>query len=284
VRAVHGRLRRLTRALPEVLDGDDPKAVHRARVAARRLEEYLAAAFPGPKPKKIKKFRRLVRNVRRDLGGWRNADVVLSLIKKRRRTRKEAPQPWQLVESFTKKERRREIKRARRRLNGLDIEALEDELEKWVEAAEPKSAALQASLGAAAEKWHCALTAAEQSRSAGEMHEFRIATKKLRYRLELVCELRGDAPPLLEALMRLQRALGKWHDIEIADHMIAETLARPKVLLREIPSARMLLDEIEQDNRRQSSAAEDILREARAAASAAEASERPPLLLAFSRP
>jgi CHAD domain-containing protein len=268
------------------LDADDPKAVHHARVAARRLEEYLAAAFPGSKPKKIKKFRRVVRKVRRDLGKWRNCDVVLSLIaKKGQRARDEAPQPaWHLVESFIEKERLREIKRARRRLDDLDIEALGDQLEAWVEADEPNSEALQASLDAAAEKWHSALTAAEQNRSAGEVHEFRIATRKLRYRLELVCELRADAPPLLEDLKRLQRALGKWHDIEIADHMIAETLARPKVLLHEIPSARMLLDELEQDNLRQSTAAEEILRTARTASGPAESRERPPLLLAFSRP
>jgi hypothetical protein len=46
----------------------------------------------------------------------------------------------------------------------------------------------------------------------------------------------------------------------------------------------MLMDEIEQDNSRQSPAAEEILHAARAAAAPAEASERPPLLLAFSRP
>jgi CHAD domain-containing protein len=88
---------------------------------------------------------------------------------------------------------------------------------------------------------------------------------------------------MLSTLKRLQRRLGRWHDREIADRMIAESLARPKILLREFRAAQTLLKELEKDDRRQKAAAEEILRAARAAAGTAESSERPPLLLAFSR-
>lgn len=280
------RLGRLTRALPRVLDSDDPKAVHRARVAARRLEEYLATVLPDPKIKKLRKFHKLLRNIRRDLGGWRNCDVVLWIVgKNKRRARNDGRQSaWQLVEMYVEKERRREIKRARRRIDVLDIRGLADKWEGLLDGEEPNPANLKASLDTAVSKWQSSLADAERTRSLGELHEFRIATKKLRYRLELVQELERDAPPLLATLKSLQRVLGKWHDREITDRMIAESLARPKILLREFRAAQTLLKQLEKDDRRQNAAAEEILRAARAAAGPAESSERPPLLLAFSRP
>src|SRR5262249_46404147 len=164
--------------------------------------------------------------------------------------------------------------------------------DKWdglLDGEKPNPAALQTSLDTAAGKWQSSLADAERTRSVNELHEFRIATKKLRYRLELVRELERDAPPMLATLKSLQRVLGKWHDREIADRMIAESLARPKILLREFRSAQTLLKELEKADRRQNAAAEEILRAARAAAEPAgtaepvESSERPPLLLAFSR-
>ena len=276
----------MSRALPRVLDSDDPKAVHRARVAARRLDEYLAAVCPDPKIKKLRKFHKLLRNIRRDLGGWRNCDVVLSIVEKnKRRARNDGRQSaWQLVETYLEKERRREIKRARRRIDSLDISGLADRWEGLLEGQEPNPAYLKASLDTAAGQWQSSLAEAERTRSLDELHEFRIATKKLRYRLELLQELERDAPPMLSTLKKLQRVLGRWHDREIADRMIAESLARPKILLREFRAAQTLLKELEKDDRRQKAAAEEILRAARAAAEPAESSERPPLLLAFSRP
>ncbi len=280
------RLRRLTRALPRVLDSDDPKAVHRARVAARRVEEYLAALFPDPPTKKLRKFHKLLRNIRRDLGGWRNCDVVLSIVgKNKRRARNDGHESaWRLVEAYVEKERRREIKRARRRIDGLDIRGITDKWQDLLNSEKPKPADLQARLDTAAGKWQSSLTDAERTRCDSELHEFRIATKKLRYRLELAQELERDVAPLLETLKGLQRVLGKWHDHEIADRMIAESLARPKILLREFRAAQTLLKELEKDDRRQKAAAEEILRAARGAAGPAGASGRPPLLLAFSRP
>jgi CHAD domain-containing protein len=279
-------VRRFARAVPRVLDRDDPKAVHRARVAARRLEEYLAAISPGSKPKKLKKMRRLLKHVRRDLGGWRNCDVVLAMIDKNRRaTDKEARQSaWNLVERHVKKERGREMKRARRSIDVAGVDALDEKLEAWLDAEAPNAETVQAGLDLAAERWRSALEAAEKSCSGRELHEFRVATKKFRYRLELAGELGGAAPPLLPTLKRLQRALGKWHDREIADRMIAESLARPKFLLREFRAAQRLLKELEKDDRRQNAAVAEILRAARAAAAPAESSEGPSLLLAFSRP
>jgi len=284
LRSARKRLGKFARALPQVLEGDDPKSVHRARVAARRLEEYLAAVFPDSKVKKLRKFNRLLRRIRRDLGGWRNCDVVLvQLEKKRRRARNEARQSaWSLVETYVEKERRREIKRARRRIDGYDLRSLSDKLEGLPDGGKPDPAAIQASLDAAADRWQSALTAAEQSHSGDQLHEFRIATKKLRYRLEVAHQMGSDSP-LLGTLRRLQRALGKWHDREVADHMIAEALARPKILLREFHAARMLLAELERDDRRQTAAAEAIIRMARGAVAAPESSEGPRLLLAFSR-
>src|SRR5262249_11482387 len=161
----------------------------------------------------------LLRNIRRDLGGWRNCDVVLSIVgkNKRRAHNDRRRSAWQLVETYVEKERRREIKRARRRIDGLDIGGLADKWEGLLDGEKRDPAALQTSLDTAAGKWQSPLADAERRRSVHGLHEFRIATTDLRYRLELVRELERDDPPMLAALKSLQRVLGKWHDREIAD-------------------------------------------------------------------
>lgn len=249
--------------MPEILSGDDPEAVHRARVASRRMQEDIAALFRKPYPKNVRKLRRLLKRARRDLGGWRNCDVVLALLKKKRNAGGEANRSaWKIAERYVKDERRRRIDEARRRLAARDFGGLAARLKKSLEGERCGIAPLQAGLKAARKDWGSALAAAEKSRSDENLHAFRITTKKLRYRLELGRELGLDSSPLLEGLKRLQRALGDWRDRELVDQMTAESIARPKILLSEFNAARTLLIELEKDSQQRSVVMEEILRAA----------------------
>ena len=263
-RRARKRLRNFVKAVAEALVHDDPEVVHRARVASRRLQNDFVGLFPKPYPKKIRKFRRVLKKVRRDLGGWRNCDVVLALLeKKSQRAGSETKRrAWKISEKYVSDEREREIEEARRRLAARDIGPLAAKLEKLLDGEPDNSAFLDAGVEEARKEWREALAAARDSRADADLHALRIATKKLRYRLELGRELGRDDAPVLEDLKRLQRALGDWRDRELFDAMTAEALARPKILLREFNAARALLSELEKDDRQRAAAVEEILREA----------------------
>ena len=96
--------------------------------------------------------------------------------------------------------------------------------------------------------WQSALARAQETRAVGDLHAFRIATKVLRYRTELLYEV--GAKPLkaqLKSLADLQDAIGVWHDRQVFHRAVAEALARAEVLLNEMPAVRLLLAELEKD-------------------------------------
>jgi len=264
-RVARKRLRNFLRYLPQVLSSEDPQAVHRTRVSSRRVEEDIATLFKKPYPKKARRLRKTLKRIRRDLGGWRNCDVVLALLeKKRRRLRGESLRAaWSLAERYVGDERRREIDRARRKVDQQDFPGLAARLEKLLTDEADDIAPLTDAIATAQEQWRASLSVAEKSRADDDLHAFRIATKKLRYRLELGRALGLDSAPLLKRLKHLQRVLGHWHDREMFDHMTAEAIARPKVLLRRATAARAVLRELEKDGRRQAAAVEESFRVAR---------------------
>jgi CHAD domain-containing protein len=89
-----------------------------------------------------------------------------------------------------------------------------------------------------------------------DLHAFRIATKDLRYRTELLYDVgHRQLKTQLRWLADLQDAIGVWHDRQVLDQAVAEAVARAEILLNELPTARTLLVELEKDRSRQ---AEDV--------------------------
>ncbi len=262
------RLERYVSLMPLVLVGDDPDAVHDVRVWSRRLQQSLVALFPKPRPGKVRKLRRTLRQVRRALGQWRNCDVVLKLAsKQQRRTRsREKKQAWGLVRDYLLQKRGDQVAQARKKLRRQDLADLVGRIEKLIvqtggqQETEALMVRLRAGIEAAWTKWQSSLAQAMEARGRGDIHALRIASKALRYRIELLHDL-GDAntQPLLEWLKELQEALGIWHDRQVLYQAMAEALARPEFLLREPDAARMLLIEIEKDYLRQETATNEIL-------------------------
>jgi CHAD domain-containing protein len=270
-KALAGRLRKGLRKFSSLLStlaaGDDPKAVHQARVLSRRLQQHLGALFPKPRPRRVRKLRRVLRRIRRTLGEWRNYDVLLALVaREERRTRgRTARHAWEAVREYICGRRDREIARARRKLRKhageqLSMPALESRQRPAGEQdSEASMRPLRVSLEKGWSEWHAAFTKAEKSRDANWIHAFRIATKRLRYRVELFCDL-GDAAckPRLASLKKWQSQLGVWHDRQALRQLIAETLARPDFLLREPQTARSLLALLEKSASRQSAELERV--------------------------
>ena len=86
-----------------------------------------------------------------------------------------------------------------------------------------------------------------------DLHAFRIATKDLRYRTELLYDVgHRQLKPQLKWLADLQDAIGVWHDRQVLHEAVAEAVARADVLLNELQTARTLLAELETDRSRES--------------------------------
>ena len=127
-------------------------------------------------------------------------------------------------------------------------------------------------------EWHSAFKKADESRDANSIHAVRLATKRLRYRVELLCDL-GDAAskPWLVRLKKWQSQLGVWHDRQALRQLIAEALARPEFLLREPQTARALLSLLEKSGSRQSAELDWIFPRVRESieAESSDGTERP---------
>ena len=270
-RLLQKRVKRFVALVPVVLAGEEPDAVHDVRVASRRVQQAISAVFPKPRSGTVQELRRMPRRVRRAVGEWRNCDVLLDLVARRqRRVRREAKrQAWGLVRAYLVEKRRAEIVRARKKLLRQDPASYADRAHRLL--AHPLAPVddrlaerLCESVREAWTEWDAALARAGDTRAVADLHAFRVATKALRYRTELLHEAgfeRMKAP--LAWLEHLQDALGTWHDRQILRLAVAEAVGRGDVLLNALPSARVLLAELDAERRRPAADVDRILRLAR---------------------
>jgi CHAD domain-containing protein len=274
--AIHRALRRLLRKrvkkfvalAPELSADANPKAVHDARVWSRRLQQAISVFFPKPRSGKVRRLRRTPRRIRRALGEWRNCDVLLEIVaKQQRRTRSEAKRrAWAFVSDYLLQKRSKEVARAEKKLLRQDLGNYTALAQKLIdrppdESPEILMQRLCDSVQGAWTEWQSALTQAQETRAVGDLHAFRIATKDLRYRTELLYDVgHRQLKPQLKWLADLQDAIGVWHDRQVLHEAVAAAVARADILLNELQSARILLAELEKDRSRQGAAVDKIFR------------------------
>lgn len=256
---LRSRLRKCMVLLPKVLSEDGPEAVHDLRVWSRRLQQVVVTLFPDPGPPEARSIVKALRGARRSLGGWRDCDVLIGLLeRKARRIRNlEQKHTWEMVRDRALKRRARQVRRARRKLANRKLFTLALRAEKLMERRslrdgepnpDPRDA-LVPSVGTAYAQWRESLSRACDSFTPGDIHAFRIRTKSLRYRIELVRDLGdGAAQTALLSLKTLQDELGRWHDNTELSRLAAEALADPEFLLQHSGVAAAILRKIEHDN------------------------------------
>jgi CHAD domain-containing protein len=235
---------------PKVLKGEDPDAIHDMRVASRRLQQTLDLLYPKPRSQELRQLRRKIRRCRQALGEVRNCDVLLDHVRhalsRKRSARREA---WTAVEQFLVTRRLESFHRALHKFGKInptgcyvDLKALLHHDKTHHLAAEQHtnnghaaSASFTQDLGEALDStWRRFAEQIEQSQhdfSPEVVHGARIATKRLRYLIEVMHEL--DVPGSDEALgwlRHVQKHLGDWHDLEVLEEMMIEMLARPEFL------------------------------------------------------
>ncbi len=213
--------RALIARIKDLGDRPSPRAVHELRTTIRRVETLLGVdeRTTGVERKVWKQLDR----VRRRAGKIRDLDVQLKAL----RSVPKAVEPaacGDLREALRKSRQKRE-KRLARTLGNERDRGLVKRLRRVIVATpapihRDTGRALVQVLGAFEDAWRNA-----QPLDASNLHAFRIATKRLRYRAEA---LLPDAPAetALRALKRVQDAIGEWHDwctlIERAEEVLGD--------------------------------------------------------------
>jgi CHAD domain-containing protein len=235
-------LDRLTRALPGLQQGDI-RALHRARVASRRLRELVPVL--QLEHAESKKLSRRLRKLTSHLGAVRELDVLMVGIDELHDSQPAQSSALARVGVTVSKDRDQARRKLFRELSVDGLSRLAHRLDGCV--AELKLLETSTSR-AAARNWKWAIDARVEKRAvrlaaavqeAGgvyipeRLHAVRIALKKLRYALELshdVAGIRGDAD--LRVLKRAQDLLGRMHDLQVLIERVRQvqaSLAPPNV-------------------------------------------------------
>ncbi len=229
------RLSRFTQTLPGVEAGD-VRAVHRMRVASRRLRELLPVLQLGQQT--AGRLARRLRKVTRRLGGVRELDVVALELDELRRREPGYGRALDVLEQEARQARdsthakllqsgaARELRRIARKLETVAARVRDDRSplarRRWIWAVEARVARRTALL-------QLAIDEAGSVYLAERLHAVRIALKKVRYGVELLCE--GSERPARRAdLVRLrhdQDLLGHLHDL----HVLIERVRRAQTSL-----------------------------------------------------
>src|SRR5262245_26926737 len=227
--AFQQRLDALARELPGVEEGN-VGALHRARVASRRLRELLPL-LPLDRSTNRKLARRL-KKVTRTLGVVRELDVLGLLLDELRRDGRCAPAALEQVGASVADARLEARARliGKRRIAKLSkliarlrraSQAVEDDGTNERRSGESRPAharrwVLEARVASRAARVRAALEHAGPVYAAGQLHDLRIALKKLRYAAELSDDGGSGRLTADIAMLRAgQDLLGRLHDLEV---------------------------------------------------------------------
>ena len=224
------RARELQRQLPLAIEGSDT-GVHQARVASRRLRE--AVPVLAGETKARRKAERKIRKLTQALGTVREMDVTVQILDEFAQSTSLPRNALEDVRPHVIAERDRRRAVMLQRLRHVNSDKLNRRLqEASIVAAVTNSAewreALTSRVSHRTRRLRQAIHAAGQMYSAEQLHAVRIATKKLRYALELIADARIAAVrPLVNTLKRAQETLGKLHDLQVIEHHVAAVHALP---------------------------------------------------------
>ena len=222
----------LKRHVPGAIDGD-AHGVHQARVASRRLREAVPVLTAGVRGTKARKVRGKIRRLTQTLGSVRELDVTIQLLDEL--VAKEAlPRPaLEAVRGRVVLERDARRAVMLRRFEHVNMPKLERRLASVGEVlvatrGESWRDALGARLLKRSKALAAAMTAAGHMYSPEQLHQVRIAAKKLRYAMELAFDagVKSAAAPV-RTVKRAQDTLGRLHDLQVLHAHVAAVQAEP---------------------------------------------------------
>jgi len=214
------RLERFTRML-QGLDEGDARALHRTRVASRRLREILPVLELDPEV--ARHLGRRLRKVTERLGAVRELDVLTLLIEELHESGKHDSATLARLAVAIAEARARARDRLHAKLPAGELRRIANKLGKVAgELRDRKKSsrgwrwAIEARLTHRASTLKHALLEAGALYLPERLHAVRIALKKFRYALEVSVEATGASPTTeLRTLKRGQEILGRLHDVQI---------------------------------------------------------------------
>ena len=222
------RLGRLAFEVNHALKSRNPETVHDLRVALRRFAQALRVFKPCFRGKEVRKIRRDVKRTLGLAGEVRNCDIALQLLSKSKQA-KQADFLPKLASSRREAERtlvpvlKQWMERKSSRKWRVALEAAASQTAQSSGKTSITRTAHQTLPRLADEFFERGHRAAKEKASPAELHQFRIASKKFRYSLELFLPLFGPAlKPGLEKIKQVQGLLGDINDCETVRNMISE--------------------------------------------------------------
>ena len=216
------RLERLRAATERLRDEDDARAIHDFRVAARRLSEMLWMWKPILRGREADRLRRRLRRRRRELGGLRELEVHVELLR-RVRSAADPAAPARLRDRLD--DRRRRERHAARKVRGRsialkEVEGLVEPSITWDEARGQIEARRERLRSRVVRRFEAVRSGSDDSRA----HRARIALRRWRYALEGLAEVgvKSAQDGELPTLPPIQEALGAVQDLAT----LAEILKR----------------------------------------------------------
>ena len=249
------RLQTLLEAMPAAQAGD-VRSVHQARVATRRLREALPVLRASLDASALNRARLQVREMTRALGPVRELDVALQHLDEFANRGLLSERAVARVRDIIVKERAARREKMLETITPGKVEKLRHRL-----TSVGSGPAVAGKPGAVAEATrHVARRGrrlAEAIEKAGaiyvpeRLHAIRVATKKLRYAMEIERELkRSRATARIRQLRTLQDLLGRMHDLEMLAQRTREIQAHTTATDRRLAThMNTLLNAIEEDCR-----------------------------------
>jgi len=259
------RLERFVTFVPKFLVNDNPATIHDLRVRSRRLQQTFRIIVPQARTPASRKVIRTLRRVRRALGPCRNVDVNIELVEQRFRAAKSPAlrDGWDALRTHLQERRPALVANAYKEVAKHDFITFIERARKLLAHADldaDPTAKLQAAMARALAQWDEAYGMAEASRDVENLHALRIATKRLRYRAELLADSGSlSIEPVVKDLKELQGALGGWHDRSVLLQSAAEFLARPEFLNDHPDMGGALLADMEKEKQTNDASIEKVL-------------------------
>jgi len=213
------RIDALTDGIPGLALGN-ADAIHRTRVATRRLREVLPIAITDHNT--ARDLRRRLRDVNRILGPIRELDVLSQLLAELQPESRYSTAAVATAVTRARKGVGRRLESSARKLAKLAwrLNDAAAELESGASRNPRKVGrtcrwAIQARAIKRASRVRSAMDHAGVLYASGPLHEVRVSIKKLRYAIELSDEVLEAQPGVVTALKDIQDLLGRQHDLEI---------------------------------------------------------------------
>ena len=213
-------MRAFGRHLPKAVEGD-VEPLHQGRVATRRLREILPLCGCEVPAGLVKRARRRARRVGRALGAVREVDVSIEIVAGLIQAQTVELDAGRFLLGHLREERDERRERMIGRLASVNSRKLERDLADIARLlgmrhqTDAWALLLAVRIGRRAQRVQRAVRDAGALYISDRIHAVRIATKKLRYTLELAAST-GEAAttPAVRRLKKIQDVLGRLHDLE----------------------------------------------------------------------